>query len=157
MTAAQALRPGDALMPLYRDLVRGYETVYQPIDGYLNATHRLADEWNLRHNICQETPGTHRHHVDFNRRNNQPINIARLEASQHIRLHNRENYGENFDPREHGSAISIRMVQAWSADDGTRRSSQAEIARRIRLRAGITEESVRRALDDTGSRRGAAP
>ena len=75
ITAAQALRPGDALMPLYRDLVRGYETVYQPIDGHLYATHRLADEWKLRHKIYDETPGTHRHHMDFNRRNNQPINI----------------------------------------------------------------------------------
>ena len=38
-------------MPLYRDLVRGYEMVYQPIDGHLYPTHRLADEWNLRHEI----------------------------------------------------------------------------------------------------------
>jgi deoxycytidine triphosphate deaminase/intein/homing endonuclease len=51
MAAAHTLRPRDALMPLYRDLVRGYESVYQPIDGHLNATHRLADEWNLRHEI----------------------------------------------------------------------------------------------------------
>jgi dCTP deaminase-like len=33
---------------------------------------------------------------------------------------------------------------------------QAEVARRIRLRVGITEDVVRRALDDTGSIRGAA-
>ncbi len=45
-------------MPLYRDLFRGYEAVYQPIDGYLYATHRLADEWNLRHKIYDEVPGT---------------------------------------------------------------------------------------------------
>jgi hypothetical protein len=51
---------------------------------------------------------------------------------------------------------SRAMVRAWSADDGTRRTSQAEVARRIRLRASITEQSVRRALDDTGSIRGAA-
>src|SRR5579862_8382772 len=42
MTAAQQLRSGDALMPLYRDTFRGYEMVYQPIDGYLLPTHRLA-------------------------------------------------------------------------------------------------------------------
>jgi deoxycytidine triphosphate deaminase len=48
---AHALRPGDALMPLYRDLARGYEMVYQPLDGHLYPTHRLADEWNLRHGI----------------------------------------------------------------------------------------------------------
>jgi deoxycytidine triphosphate deaminase len=33
MVEAHALRPQDALMPLYRDLCRGYESVYQPIDG----------------------------------------------------------------------------------------------------------------------------
>jgi dCTP deaminase len=229
MAAAHTLRPHDALMPLYRDLFRGYEEVYQPIDGYLYATHRLSDEWNLRNKIYDEVPGTHRHHVDFDRRNNRPTNIVRLEASEHIRLHNEDNYGDSFDPREHGSAIraalmrraedpqwrehfsrvqsdravefwqaeryeqirrhvleirrnpseetrqahrramirrysdpaervrhSRAMVRAWSADDGTRRTSQAEVARRIRLRASITEQSVRRALDDTGSIRGAA-
>jgi len=60
MVEAHKLRPNDALMPLYRDLFRGYEEVYQPVDGFLYATHRLADEWNLRHGIYPETPGTHR-------------------------------------------------------------------------------------------------
>jgi deoxycytidine triphosphate deaminase len=72
MVEAHKLRPSDALMPLYRDLVRGYEEVYQPVDGSLWATHRLADEWNLRHAIYAEPPGAHRHHVDLNRRNNRP-------------------------------------------------------------------------------------
>jgi deoxycytidine triphosphate deaminase len=39
MAEAHALRPGDALMPLYRDLVRGHEKVYQPIDEFPCATH----------------------------------------------------------------------------------------------------------------------
>jgi len=188
MAAAHALRPNDALMPLYRGLVRDYEEVYQPIDGYLCATHRLADEWNIRHRIYEEVPGTHRHHMDFDRRNNRPTNIERMDASQHIRLHNGESYGRDdlYDgtrrrilearrnPTEatreaHRRAMVQRysdpaerirqsqlMIKAWAGDDGTRRSSQAEIARRIKLRAGITEESVRRALDDTGSIRGAA-
>jgi deoxycytidine triphosphate deaminase len=64
MAAAHTLRSGDALMPLYRGLVRGYEEVYQPIDGYLYATHRLADEWNLRHQFYNDVPGTHRHHIE---------------------------------------------------------------------------------------------
>jgi deoxycytidine triphosphate deaminase len=229
MTAAHALRPGDALMPLYRDLARGYEMVYQPIDGHLVATHRLADEWNIRNEIYPEVAGTHRHHVDFDRRNNRPSNITRMQASEHIRLHNDSNYGGDFDPAEHGSAIragllrraedpqwrehfcrvqalrarefwnadryehiraqliearrnptqmtreahrramlrrysdpmervrhSRLMVEAWAADTGRRRRAQAEVARRIRLRSEISEETVRRALDDTGSIRGAA-
>jgi deoxycytidine triphosphate deaminase len=111
MVEAHALRPQDALMPLYRDLFRGYEGVYQPIDGYLYATHRLADEWNIRNGIYEEIPGTHH--------------------SEH-------------------------MVKAWAKDTGERRSTQAEIARRIRLRPEITEQTVRRALHVTGSIRGAA-
>jgi deoxycytidine triphosphate deaminase len=51
MAAAHQLRSGDTLMPLYRDAFRGYEMVYQPIDGYMLATHRLADEWNLRFDV----------------------------------------------------------------------------------------------------------
>jgi dCTP deaminase len=171
----------------------------------------------------------HRHHVDFNRRNNRPTNIERMAASDHIRLHNGETYGENFDPEEHGAAISealakraqdpqwrdnfslvqsrranqfwqadqyerirrrvidarrnptdatreahrlatlkrysdplervrhsSRMVEAWARDNGQRRRVQAEVARRIRLRSEISQETVRRALDDTGSIRGAA-
>jgi deoxycytidine triphosphate deaminase len=47
MAAAHTLRCGDALMPLYRDLFRGYEMVYQPSDGCLYPTHRLADDWNV--------------------------------------------------------------------------------------------------------------
>jgi dCTP deaminase len=102
---AHALRPGQSLMPLYRDLVRGYEVVYQPLNGHLVATHRLADEWNLRHRVYADAAGTHRHHVDFNRRNNLPTNLTRMAASDHIRLHNSENYGDDFDPQEHSAAI----------------------------------------------------
>jgi deoxycytidine triphosphate deaminase len=58
MAECHALRPGDALMPLYRDAARGYEMVYQPIDGSMYPTHRLADEWNVRHEVYADEPGT---------------------------------------------------------------------------------------------------
>ena len=60
MYDASSLRPGDALMPLYRERRCGYEMVYQPLTGHLYPTHRLADEWNLRHDIYADVPGTHR-------------------------------------------------------------------------------------------------
>jgi len=106
MSEAASLRPGDALMPLYRETARGYEMVYQPLTGHLYPTHRLADEWNLRHEIYADMPGTHRHHIDFDRANNRPTNIVRMEASEHIRLHNCESYGADFDAEAHGLAIS---------------------------------------------------
>jgi dCTP deaminase len=48
------------------------------------------------------------------------------------------------------------MHNAWAQDDGSRRRAQAEVARGINLRSEIDEEAVRRALDETGSIRGAA-
>jgi deoxycytidine triphosphate deaminase len=145
MSEAHSLRPGDALMPLYRDLVRGYEMVYQPVDGHLYATHRLAGEWNLRHEIYADTPGTHRHPIDFDRRNNRPTNIERMTASEHIRLHNADHYGDEFDPQAHGAAIEAALT----------RLRQAQVARQINLRAEITTEVVQRALHVTCSIRGA--
>ncbi len=109
MAEAHTLRPGDSLMPLYRDLARGYEVVYQPVDGHLYPTHRLADEWNLRHEIHADTPGTHRHHRDFDRRNNRPSNIERMDAAEHVHLHNAEVHGEDFDPKAHGAAIQASL------------------------------------------------
>jgi dCTP deaminase len=115
---AESLRPGDSLMPLYRQLFRGYEMTYQPLNGHVYPTHRLADEWNLRNGIYPDQPGTHRHHIDHDRRNNQPTNIMRMEASEHIRHHNRDTYGEDFDPAEHSAAIrgafeNLRLDPAW--------------------------------------------
>jgi deoxycytidine triphosphate deaminase len=65
MVQAHTLRPQDSLMPLYRDMFRGHEAVYQPIDGYRYPTHRLADEWNLRHGISAESPRMPRQHLAF--------------------------------------------------------------------------------------------
>ena len=120
MAQANELRAGDALMPLYREYARGYEMVYQPLTGHLYPTHRLADEWNLRHEIYADEPGTHRHHIDHNRRNNRPTNLLRMLAEDHIRLHNADNYGEGFDSEAHGAAIAealerLALDPAWRA------------------------------------------
>jgi hypothetical protein len=48
MVEAHTLRPGSSLMPLYRQLVRGYEAVYQPLDRRLDRTLLLGEQWQLR-------------------------------------------------------------------------------------------------------------
>lgn len=78
--AAAELRPGTALMPLYRQLARGYEMLYQPLNGQLHPTHRLSDEWNIRNGMYEDEADTHRHHLDHERRNNNPWNIVRMNA-----------------------------------------------------------------------------
>jgi len=84
LAQADALRTGDALMPLYRDTTPGYESVYQPIDGHMDATHRLAYEWNLRQAIYAETAGLDRHHPDFGTRTGRPVKIERTRPAEHV-------------------------------------------------------------------------
>ena len=111
MAEAHLLRPGDALMPLYREIVRGHEEVYQPIDGFPGATHHLADEWNVRHDIYADVPGAQRHHIDRSRRNNRPTNFGRSAASERSRLHGGGNDGEGFAAKEHAEAIYAALAR----------------------------------------------
>ena len=122
---AADLRPQDSLMPLYRETFRGYEMVYQPINGHYFPTHRLADEWNLRHGLYQDGEDQHRHHIDHDRRNNRPWNIVRMDAAEHIRHHNAQSYGEEFDPEEHSAAISNALAR--NAEDPQWRANYSKI------------------------------
>ncbi|MSR20615.1 MAG: dCTP deaminase [Gemmatimonadetes bacterium] len=126
-STAHELRPGDSLMPLYRELIRGYESLYQPLNGHLWPTHRLADEWNVRNGIYPDVPGTHRHHRDHDRRNNNPWNLERMEPGEHIRLHNAVTYGPDFDPDEHSEAI--RAALARLSEDPAWRENYSRVQR----------------------------
>jgi dCTP deaminase len=168
MVEAAALRPGDSLMPLYRQLARGYEMVYQPLNGHLYPTHRLADEWNVRNGIYADLPGTHRHHVDFDRRNNKPTNLTRMEASAPIQMRNCDNYGEDFDPDEHSEAIReafvrLRQVPGWAEHFAAEQRDRAARfwhderyaearARLLAQRQNVSEET-RRAMREAQVRR----
>jgi dCTP deaminase len=60
---------------------------------------------------------------------------------------------------EHPETLRVRGEQsrrAWARDDGQRRAVQREVARAITIRSEITAETVRDALNTTGSIRGAA-
>ena len=92
---ARHLRPNDSLMPLYRYDARGYEMVYDPAATMLVGTHRLSDKWNLKHGVYEKSDEPeHRHHVDENKRNNDPRNIVRMSARDHILHHNAEKYSD---------------------------------------------------------------
>jgi len=130
---ATELQPGTSLMPLYRSLQRGYEMVYQPLNGHLYPTHRLADEWNLQHGVYSDQPNTHRHHIDFDRINNNPWNILRMDASEHIRLHNTENYGAGFDPEEHSLAIRTTLKRRAQNPEWVENYSKAQSERALRF------------------------
>jgi DNA gyrase subunit B len=47
----------------------------------------LADWYNRWQNVYDEASGDHCHHIDFNKRNNNPTNIRRIPAEEHFALH----------------------------------------------------------------------
>ncbi|PFG47124.1 DNA gyrase subunit B [Amycolatopsis sulphurea] len=92
---ADALAPGDSLMPLYRsvsssadgDKLNGYERVWMNDRSEWVYTHYLADADNLRHGRDDVANGNVRHHVDVDKRNNDPRNIRRMTWEDHAALH----------------------------------------------------------------------
>jgi DNA gyrase subunit B len=93
---ATDLVPGVSLMPLYRKdsskkekgiTIDGYEMVWDPRSDSWLFTHVLADWYNRWTNVYPEAEGEHCHHMDFNKRNNNPSNIKRLSKDDHLALH----------------------------------------------------------------------
>ncbi len=90
---AKDLTISDSLMPLYRQLseisnritIEGYEMVLNPNDSKWIFTHMLADE--NKYSNQEKANNEHRHHIDFNKRNNNPENIIRLDKEEHKKLH----------------------------------------------------------------------
>ncbi|MEK7849400.1 MAG: DNA topoisomerase (ATP-hydrolyzing) subunit B [Candidatus Omnitrophota bacterium] len=89
------LTPQHSIAPLHRTISKkegrwsldGYEMVFDPAPKRWIYTHVLADIFNLANNIYASAEGKHRHHTDFNKRNNSPANIRRVSYEQHMQLH----------------------------------------------------------------------
>lgn len=93
---AQDLAPTDSLMPLYRKFsdikepnitIDNYEMAWDPKTDSWLFTHLLADWHNLWNKQYKKTDGDHRHHVDFNKHNNNPSNILRVSKAKHLEIH----------------------------------------------------------------------
>ena len=91
---AQYLTKEDSLMPFHKRISRiggritidGYEMVWDQKKSWI-FTHMLSDEYNLRNNVYLKEQGDARHHIDFNKRNNNPNNIIRMPKDEHMLLH----------------------------------------------------------------------
>ncbi|MBI4209652.1 MAG: DNA topoisomerase (ATP-hydrolyzing) subunit B [Deltaproteobacteria bacterium] len=94
---AHTLQSGDSLMPFRRQYSRkgkritieGYEMVFDPVDLRWVFTHMLADRYNLEQGHYAATDGTHRHHINGNKLNNNPNNLRRLTKEEHLEHHRR--------------------------------------------------------------------
>jgi DNA gyrase subunit B len=102
---AQNLAKEDSLMPFHRRIskiggritIDGYEMVWDQKKNFI-FTHMLADEYNLENGIYLKEQGDAKHHIDFNKLNNNPSNIIRMPKEQHLILHT-----ENLDKTLHSA------------------------------------------------------
>jgi DNA gyrase subunit B len=93
---AKDLKPHMSLMPLSkkpsriegRVTIEGYEMVLNPKTHKWIFTHLAPRRrYNIENDIYQENSCSHKHHIDFNKLNNNPNNITRLTEAEHLQLH----------------------------------------------------------------------
>jgi DNA gyrase/topoisomerase IV subunit A len=91
---AQFLTQQDSLMPGYFDTLpikegmNAYLRVKQPSTGCYEFVHHLADAYNAKQGTARTMHGPYvRHHKNFDRFDNRPTNIERMEFLEHLHLH----------------------------------------------------------------------
>lgn len=103
--AAKDLKVGDSLYPLYLkkrnellnenflsengllDKNDEHLCVYDVIYNGYKYVHWLSDDYNFRHNQVRNIHSFVRHHLDFDKFNNDPTNIERVSFKEHFRIH----------------------------------------------------------------------
>ena len=138
---AQNLSCGDSLMPLYQRISEktdrlnraGYVLINQPKTNVWVPAHHLADNYNLTQKKYEKSAGRVRHHIDFNKLNNDPENIIRVEWGDHWKIHytqasnqhknleyrkkiaeGRNNYwADPLNKAKKAEEISIRNIKNW--------------------------------------------
>lgn len=110
---ASELEIGQSLMPLYRKLDgRGYEMFLE--NGKWKYTHRYMVDWTKRDTNSKKTVV---HHVDFNKRNNDPNNLELMTWDDHTKLHNSQTILLNeYAKSERGRQRSRELMSALWAD-----------------------------------------
>ena len=92
---AEDLRTGQALMPLYSEIsskaagdwIDGYERVYDPATETYVYTHRINAELSMLNERSSVGGRAVVHHVDFNKRNNNPTNLCWMNYGDHRHFH----------------------------------------------------------------------
>lgn len=107
---ARNLKRGDSLMPLYECLSKktdrlgreGYILIHQNKTNEWVPAHHLADNFNLTLGVYKKGDGRVRHHIDFNKLNNDPENVCRLHWGEHWKIHytHAANQHKNSEYRE---------------------------------------------------------
>ncbi|MDO8563389.1 MAG: DNA topoisomerase (ATP-hydrolyzing) subunit B [Nanoarchaeota archaeon] len=145
---AKDLTINDSLMPLNKRIskiggritIDGYEMVWDQNKNWI-FTHMLADEYNLLNNVYEKNQGEHKHHIDFNKRNNNPANIIRLSKEQHMMLHN-----EHISKTLHTFEAKKKAVEAHQTPEY--RAKMSEWAKQPEVKSMLSERAKEQWKDE---------
>src|SRR5260370_31324980 len=140
---AQELTPDDSLMPGYfdtapvRDGMNPYLRVMQPATGEYAFVHHIADAFNAERGIAPKFSSPFvRHHKNFNRFDNRPASIERMEFLAHLHLH-------AAHAREMWEDMGFRAIQRAGVLRYYARNPHARQSRRERMAAQNRHPSFR--------------
>jgi len=112
---AKDLKEGDSLEAVYRklnikeDKLKGYEQVLQK-EGW-EFTHRLADSYK---SLIKQAEV--RHHIDFNKLNNNPNNIKIMNYASHRKLHQLRMIGDNNPMKNKKTVLKVKQTKIKNND-----------------------------------------
>ncbi len=118
---ARCLTQDDSLMPFHRKIskiegrvtIKGYEMVLNPGTSWWSFTHVLADNYNVNEGVCpSKTTSEIVHHVDFNKRNNNPNNLVRMDKQEHFHFHT-----QNLDKTLHSEESKEKARRAHQSPE----------------------------------------
>lgn len=128
---AKDLQSQESLMPIYERLSvktdrlsrEGYILIHQNKTGEWVPAHHLADNYNLTIGKYSKSAGRVRHHVDFNKLNNNPDNITRLQWGEHWQIHYNQAANQHKNP-EYRKKIAEGRAAFWSDPKNKERYAQ---------------------------------
>ena len=131
---AQFLTELDSLMPLnirvsnendyLKPAMLDYSMINQPKNNEWEPCHILSDRYNIKNKIYSKSEGKVRHHIDFNKRNNNPDNIIRMQWADHIKLHSKHASRLHDDP-EYRKKIAKGREEYWSKGKNRMKASES--------------------------------
>ena len=129
---AKDLKSSDSLMPLYTKLyngkddpnLKGYEILYQPMQNKWGFAHHLSDAWNLKKGVYKKSAGKIRHHLDFDKLNNNPDNIQRIQWGDHWALHRDITVWRHRNDPEYVKKLAKGRKKFWANPKNLQRASR---------------------------------
>ena len=139
---AQNLKSGDSLMPVYVKLstekdksnpkLLGYKMVFQPKTNSWDFLHILSDNWNLENEIYQKSEGRIRHHLDFNKLNNNPSNIRRMHWKEHWKTHYDFTSEKHKNDEDYREKLAEGRMRFWANPENREAYSERMTKRNLR-------------------------